>query len=130
MKSKNELKEIDIKNHVCYYFDDIINDTKIKFNNILLDKKLNENISVFNNSYKTPTGPQPLRIRFDKIDGFIFSVVGKIKHLILFDYGLLNKICDKIKFLISKKLVLQIVLIIILERSGLIHVILYLLKKY
>ena len=28
MKSKNELKEIDIKNGVCYYFDDIINGTK------------------------------------------------------------------------------------------------------
>ena len=25
MKSKNELKEIDIKSCVCYYFDDIIN---------------------------------------------------------------------------------------------------------
>ena len=33
MKSKNELKEIDIKNHVCYYFDDIINGTKINFSN-------------------------------------------------------------------------------------------------
>ena len=28
---------------------------------------------------------------------------GKIKHLILFGYGLLNKICNKIKYLISKK---------------------------
>ena len=28
---------------------------------------------------------------------------GKIKHLVLFDYGLLDKICDKIKYLISKK---------------------------
>ena len=24
MESKNELKEIDIKDHMCYYFDDII----------------------------------------------------------------------------------------------------------
>ena len=24
MKSKNELKEIDIKNRMCYYFDDIM----------------------------------------------------------------------------------------------------------
>ena len=38
MKSKNELKEIDIKNRVCYYFDDINNGTKIDFSNILLDK--------------------------------------------------------------------------------------------
>ena len=36
MKSKNELKEIDIKNRVCYYFDDVINGTKINFSNILL----------------------------------------------------------------------------------------------
>ena len=39
MKSENESKEIDIKNCVCYYFDDIINGTKINFSNILLDKK-------------------------------------------------------------------------------------------
>ena len=43
-----------------------------------------------------------MNIRFDKIDGFIISLDGKIKHLILFDYGLFNKICDKIKNLISK----------------------------
>ena len=30
MKSKNKLKEIGIKNRVCYYFDDIINGLKIK----------------------------------------------------------------------------------------------------
>ena len=33
MKSKNELKEIDIKNGVYYYFDDIIKGTKINFSN-------------------------------------------------------------------------------------------------
>ena len=38
-KSKDELKEIDIKNHVCYYFDDTINCTDISFNDILLDQK-------------------------------------------------------------------------------------------
>ena len=31
MKSKNELKEIDIKNRACYYLDDIIIGAKIKF---------------------------------------------------------------------------------------------------
>ena len=86
MKSKNELKEIDIKTSVCYYFDDLINGAKINFSNILLDK--NHNIS-----YET----------IDKIDGFIISLVSKIKHLILIDYGLLNNICGKIKYLTSKK---------------------------
>ena len=99
MKSRNELKEVVIKNCVCYYFDDIINGTKINFSNILLDKKLYENISIYKILYKTPTGPKPLRIRFDKIDGFIVALDGKNKHLILFDYGLFNKICDKIKYL-------------------------------
>ena len=40
MKSKKVLKEIDIKNRACYYFDDVINGTKINFSNFLLDKKL------------------------------------------------------------------------------------------
>ena len=71
MKSKNELKEIDIKNRVCYYCNDIINGTKINFSNILLEKNLYENISVYIISYKTPTGSKPLRVRFNKIDGFI-----------------------------------------------------------
>ena len=112
MKSKNELIEIDIKNRMCFYFDDIINGTKINFSNILLDKKLLENISIYNISYKTLIGPKPLRIRFDKIDRFIIALDRKNKHLILFDYGL------------------QIVLFIILERSELIHIILYLLERY
>ena len=68
---KNELKEIDIKNRACYYFDD------------------------YYDCY----------------------------------YGLFNKVCNEIKYLISKKVVLQIVLIIILERSELTHLILYLLKN-
>ena len=109
MGSKNELKKNDIKNRACYYFDDTINGTNINFNDILLNKRLYENISVYNISYKTPTGPKPLRIRFDKIDGFIMVLDGKIKHVVLFDYGLFDKIC-------VKKVVLQIVLIIILER--------------
>ena len=87
----------------CYYFDNIINGTKINFSNILLDKKLYENISVYNILYKTPTGPQPLCIRFHKIYGFIISLGRKIKHLILLDYGLFNKVCDKIRYLVSKK---------------------------
>ena len=83
MKSKNELKEIDIKTRVCYYFDNKINGTKRNFGNSLLDKKLYENISVYDISYKTQRDPKPVRIRFDKIDGFIMVLNGKIKDLVL-----------------------------------------------
>ena len=35
MESKNELKETDIKNHTCYYFDDIIKAIHNNTNDIL-----------------------------------------------------------------------------------------------
>ena len=106
MKNKSELKETDIKNCVCFYFDDIINGTKINFSNISLNInriKSHENISVYKISYKTPTGAKPLRMRLDKINRFIMSLGGEIKQLVLFDYKLLDKICDITKYLINIK---------------------------
>ena len=66
MKSNN-----DIKTCVHYYFDDIINGTKINVSNILLDKKIYENFSVYNILYKILMGPKPLSIRFNEVDGFV-----------------------------------------------------------
>ena len=77
MESKSKLKEIDIKNRMCFYFDDIVKfcDRDIEFSDILLDEKLykekRENVLIYDISYKTSTGAKPLRIRLDKIDGFI-----------------------------------------------------------
>ena len=104
MASKDELKEIDIKNRTCYYFDDIIRfwDRDIDFIDILLDEKLYQekykNILIYDVSYKTSTGAKPLRIRFDEIDGLI-KIYDRIRYLLLFDYEWF----DKIKYLISKK---------------------------
>ena len=39
MESKDELKEIDIKNCTCYYFDDIMRVRDVDFDNISLDEK-------------------------------------------------------------------------------------------
>ena len=64
---------------------------------------------------------------FDKIDGFRG---GEFRHIVLFNHGLLDKTFDKIKYSMGEKVVLQIVLIIILEKSELIHIIIYLFKKY
>ena len=47
MESKNELKEIDIKTRVCYYFYDINKHININFSNILLGKKLYKNTLVY-----------------------------------------------------------------------------------
>ena len=71
MESNDKLKEIDIKNRTCYYFDDISKVKDFDLDNILIDKKSYENILVYNISYKSLIDSTPLRIRFDKIDGFI-----------------------------------------------------------
>ena len=83
MDSNIELKEINIKNRTCYYFDDIIKIEDLEIDNILMDEKSYENILVYNISYKTLIDVKPLRIRFDKIDGFI-KVYGGTRYLALF----------------------------------------------
>ena len=65
MESNNKLKQIDIKNRTRYYFDNIIKFEDFGLNNILIDEKSYKNILVYNISYTI------LRIRFNKIDGFI-----------------------------------------------------------
>ena len=65
MESKDELKQIDIKNHPFRYFDDTVRVVDIDFGNILLDQKsykTYESILICDISYKTFMGAQPLRI--------------------------------------------------------------------
>ena len=83
MEINDELKEINTKNCMCYYFNDIIKFEDFHLDNILIDKKSYENILVFNISYKTLIGAKPLRIRFNKVDGFI-RVYGGTRYLVLF----------------------------------------------
>ena len=45
--------------------------------------------------YKTITGPKPLHISCNNIDGFISVRVGEFRHLLIFDYGLIDKIFDR-----------------------------------
>ena len=47
MESNVELKEIDIKNRTCYYFDDIIKLEDFHFDNVLIDEKSSENLLVY-----------------------------------------------------------------------------------
>ena len=44
--------EIDVKNHTCYYFNDIMRVEDIDYDNILLDEKSYENILTHDISYK------------------------------------------------------------------------------
>ena len=76
MDSNDESKEIDMNNRTCYYFDDF------NLDNILIEEKAYENILVYNISYKNLIA-KLLRIRFDKIDGFI-KIYDGTRYLVLF----------------------------------------------
>ena len=99
MDSKDALKEIDIKNRTCYYFDDIMRVGGINFSDILLEEK-SYDILIYDISYKTFIGAKPLRIWFDKIDGCI-KIYGGIRYLVLFAPERYNAIYDRINYLIS-----------------------------
>ena len=121
-----------------YYLEDIIGvvdrDSDFDFSNILLDEKLykekNENILwKYDTLYNPSKNAKPLRISFNKIDGFI-KTHNLIRCLVLFDYGWFDKICDRIKYLMSEKTGTIDSIKHNFEKSELIHLILYLLKKH
>ena len=57
-----------------------------------------------------------LCIRFDKIDAWI-KIYDGIRYLVILDRNWFEKICDNIKYFVTKKKVLQIVLIIICKNQ-------------
>ena len=71
MQSNNKIKEIDIKNCTCFYFNDIIKFEDSDLNNISIDEKSFKNILVYTIYYKTLIDANPLHIRFNKIERFI-----------------------------------------------------------
>ena len=71
MNGDNRLKDIDIKNRTFDCFDDIININDLNLDNILINEKPYEIILFYNVAYKTLYGAKPLRVIFDKVDGYI-----------------------------------------------------------
>ena len=68
---------------MCCCFDDIIKFEYFDFENILIDEKSYKNTLINDILYRTLIGAKPLRIRLDKIDGFI-RVYNGTKYLVLF----------------------------------------------
>ena len=64
-----------------------------EFYKISLDKKSYENILTLGILYKTFVGAKPLRVRFDKIDGFI-KIYDRTRYLVLFGSGRYDEIYD------------------------------------
>ena len=95
MESNDKLKEIDIKNSTCYYFNYMIKIEDFGLANILIDEKAYKNILVYNISNKS------LIDRFIWwIDGFIRSY-DRTKYLVLFGNEKYDSTYDRIRYLIS-----------------------------
>ena len=97
----NDLKEVNIKNRICHYSDGIIKTEGFGFDNVLIDEKSYENILFYDVSFKTLFASKSLRIRFDKVDGFI-RVYDGIRSLVLFGPEKYNSIYDKTRYLIRQ----------------------------
>ena len=61
MESKSKLKEVNILNCTCFYFDDYCIDD-LDIGNILLNEKLYENYLIYDVAYNTPHGVNSLLI--------------------------------------------------------------------
>ena len=61
----NKSKEIRIRNHTCYYFDDVINIYDLDLDNILLDEKSNENLLIYDDdACNTSQSVKPFNVLF------------------------------------------------------------------
>ena len=98
----NELKKVSVKNHTCFYFDDIIKLQGFDLHNILIDKKSHENILIYDISYQTSICLKHLQIKFDKINGII-KIYNKTRYLTLLDTEKYDTVYKKIRYLISLK---------------------------
>ena len=74
---------------MCYYFDDLIKLEGFDIDNILINKKSNENVLIYDISYKALIVSKHLRIRFKKIkisDGTRYlTLFGSEKYDAIYD---------------------------------------------
>ena len=96
----NEFNKVCIKNRTCYYFDEIIKLGDFDLDNVLIDEKSHKNVLIDDILYKTLIDPKHLRIRFDKMDGFIYDGTRYLTLLVSEKYDVTY---DRIRYLTSLK---------------------------
>ena len=102
MKTNYKLRDINIKNGTCYYFDDIIELEDFDLNNILIGRKSYENIGVYGISYKNFIGTKPMRITLNKIEQFTRDY-DRTRDLVLFGGEKYDFIYNRIRNLVGVK---------------------------
>ena len=83
-KTSNKVKDIDIKNHAYYFFNDIINIKNFDPNNFKVDGKSNKNIFIYYIGYVMIKGSKyvkimslyPLYLIFNKVNVYFAEING------------------------------------------------------
>ena len=96
---KLHIKEINVKNRVYKYFDNLIKEKKIETKNILIDKKNYKDMVIQFNRYDGGKSTRMLSLHHNKLMRTIEEHEGQ-KYLIAC-HCILNKVLDKIKETIS-----------------------------
>ena len=85
----DNFKDIYIKNHTCYFFDDIINIKTLDLNKIKIDQKAYKNIMYYtgymmikDSKYLKINSLSPLYLMINKVNGY-FKRINKNKYLTL-----------------------------------------------
>ena len=102
MDSNEKLKETNIKNLACHYFDDIIKFRDLNLDNLSIDEKSYQKILVITFFTIFLMGAKPLRIMFDKIDGCI-RVYDGIRYLLFSGGEKYEFIYTRIRYLTGQK---------------------------
>ena len=97
-------------------FDNIIKLEDIDFGNILIDEKSHKNILIYD---ITLIGSKPLRIRFDKTDGFI-KIYDGTRYLILFGSEKYDAIYSRIRYITSLKSSITYIFLTVMQKTKLI----------
>ena len=100
-------------------FDNIIKLEDIDSGNILIDEKSQKNILIYDISYITLIGSKPLRIRFDKTDGFI-KIYDGTRYLILFGSEKYDAIYSRIRYITSLKSSITYIFLTVMQKTKLI----------
>ena len=117
--NKNKLKEIDIRNHTCYCFEDITNINDLIVDKILIDKKSYKNILIQNVAYKSPYGVNRSFIVFENVDRCIKNMIA----LNIYHYFLLMKnmtYFDRMRHLILLKEIFPTFVLINIQKLDLV----------
>ena len=97
------LKQINIKDRTCYFYNDIIDIETFDSNNLKLDKKTYKNFDIYNigsvaikniGSGSDVNGVNPLYLRIDNASGYIKDI-NKDKYLVFDDTDKNKKLLEK-----------------------------------